>query len=139
MTTLAQCCIYTIRHSEQLRRIATQDGTGSFFERRAWTTGSALFGQALAADERVAIVFAAAEHWSGLIYWGLLTDVALDYGDPAFGRKPRTDYAFESLRPIDPPRRMSDLTLAKARRPLSEDSIRPYAICLSPAWLRSDQ
>jgi hypothetical protein len=134
-TRLAECCIYTMRHTNDLRRAATTGGTGGFSEGKAWVTGSRLFGEAHAAGERLPIVFSAAEDWSGLIFWGLLTDVSVDSGDTDSGRKPRTHYSFELLRPIEPSRPLSDLTLVNARRPLSESSIRPYAICLTPPWL----
>jgi hypothetical protein len=134
---LAECCIYTMRHTSDLQRVASEDGAGAFFENKAWVTGSRLFGQAHAVGERLPIVFSAAEDWSGLIFWGVLTGVSVDSGDTDLGRKPRTDYSFEQLRPIEPSRPLSDLTLANARRPLSNESIRPYAICLTPPWLHA--
>lgn len=137
MPELSEYCVYTIKHSKELQHIASGDGRGKAFENKAWVTGSRLFGEAEATGRRLPIVFAAAEEWSGLIFWALLTDVTIDQGDRGSGRKPRTSYAFESLTEIRPPRAMTDLTVASTRRPLSKDSIRPYAICLTPLWLRA--
>lgn len=129
---LSTHCVYTMRHSDDLRRIAATSGKGVFTENKSWKSGSEIFGWASAKGERVPIIFSAAERESGLIYWALLTDVDLEPASE--DGKVRTTYAFESLRPIEPPQRQSSLRLRTGRQ-LSDSYIRPYAICETPSFI----
>ncbi len=68
---------------------------------------------------------------SELIYAGVLD---LIQGGRSGDRQ--TTYLFSRLTLIDPPQPITRLTLKCVRRPLSADFIRPYAICLTPPFLR---
>ena len=128
---LSTHCVYTMRHSDELRRVATTSGSGSFTEHKNWKSGFEIFGRASAKDERISIIFSAAERESGLIYWALLTDI--DIEPASENSKVRTTYSFESLRPIEPSPRHSALRLRTGRQ-LSDSYIRPYAVCETPSF-----
>jgi hypothetical protein len=128
---LADRCIYTMRHSRSLAEDAGR-GHGELVERAPWVTGSRLFGEASASGLRLPIVFSAADVDSGLIYYATITDVVVEDADDSGRRTTRCTY--EGVRPIDPPRRLSELTLVTGK-PLSDKYIRPYAICRTPSFI----
>ena len=111
-----------------------QGCSGTFVERKAWTSGAALFGAAQAAGEAMPVIFSAAEADSGLIYSAVLADVVVDSGDPS-SAGPETRYSFEGLPPIEPARRLSDLRKRSDGKPLSDEFIRPYAIVETPSFV----
>ena len=125
-------CIYTMRHSQKLAEDARR-GAGELVENQAWVTGSRLFGGAQASAAQLPIVFSAAEADSGLIYYAVISDVQLE-GEDETGRATRTRCSYKEIRPINPPRRKSELTLATGK-PMSDQYIRPYAICRTPSFL----
>ena len=97
-------------------------------ERKAWTTGRLLWDQAQRSSELMPAVFSTAEDERGLIYWATIHDIVI-----AEDRK--TTCTYSQLRAIIPPRQKSSLRLRSTGQPLSEDFIRPYAICHTPAFL----
>jgi hypothetical protein len=127
----ADYCIYTMRHSTSLAEDARR-GNGELVERAPWVTGSRLFGEASASGLRLPIVFSAADIDSGLIYYATITDVVVEDADDGGRRTTRCTY--EAVQPIDPPRHLSELTLATGK-PLSDQYIRPYAICRTPSFI----
>jgi hypothetical protein len=71
----SEFCIYTILHSDKLKRFCRDGGTGKFTENRKWITALELLERAEKANEQLPLVFAAAESVSGLIYWGVIKGV----------------------------------------------------------------
>lgn len=129
--TFFTSCIYTMRHSAELGYIHATGGYGTFVERKSWRTGLDLFRQAQAAGLFVPVIFSAAEEDSGLIYFGRLTAVEIDEERGA------TSYSFADLRGIEPARPKSAMRLVSTGNNLSDDYIRPYAVCETPADLAS--
>jgi hypothetical protein len=125
-------CIYTIRHSGQLDELYRTVRAGEFTESTNWKTGQELFEAAQADGETMPVIFAAAESIQGLIYWAKLTGVKVKES----GAGATTTYTFKDLTRILPGHDLSELTLRSTRQPLSNDYIRPYAICDIPIWVR---
>jgi hypothetical protein len=129
MGNLSSFCVYTMRHSAQLQAQARTSGAHVLTERKAWTTGHLLWDQARRSGERMALIFSAAEADLGLIYWATIDDITIDEGDRT------TTCTYSNLKAITPARPQSSLRLRSTGRPLSDDFIRPYAICHTPAFL----
>ena len=132
-TTLAPYCIYTIVHVDELQHVHVAGGAGSFTENKKWVGGARLFHAATTAGQRLPVVFADAATTDGLIYYALLTDVAI-LGDSVRGP---TRYSFEALTPIHPPVPKSTLIKITGSEPLDDNYIRPYVLCHTPAFLLS--
>lgn len=129
MGNLSSFCIYTIRHSAQLYAQAKTSGPFVLTEGKAWTTGHLLWGQARQSGELMPLIFSAAEDVTGLIYWATIDDIAIDEEDRT------TTCTYSNVQAVTPARPHSSLRLRSTGRPLSEDFIRPYAICYTPAFL----
>jgi hypothetical protein len=129
LTNLSSFCIYTMRHSAKLDvRAGTSEGD-VFTERRAWRTGQLLWTKACRSGELMPVIFSAAEQDARLIYWATIDDITIDEDDRT------TTCAYSNLKLITPARPLSSLRLRSTGRPLSEDFIRPYALCYTPAFL----
>jgi hypothetical protein len=126
---LSTYCIYTILHSDELRRQVAVGGRHSLTERTAWKTGSHLWAEAERSGERIPIVFSGADRATGLFYWATIDDVTVEHENQ------QTTCSYSSLREISPPRPLSALRLRNGNRQLSDDYIRPYAICETPSFL----
>lgn len=122
----ASRCVYTMRHSEDLEAALVAGGSAAWDENRAWKSGRALVDGA-ASDERVPIIFSAAERDSGLIFYAQLESVEL--GDVG------TRYAVHGLQRLPDVRPLSSLTVVSSGDPLPDSYIRPYAICWTPSFL----
>lgn len=118
-----------MRHSSELRAQAKASGPHVLTEGKAWTTGHVLWSQTRQAGEVMPLIFSAAEDASGLIYWAAIHDIAID------AEERTTTCTYSSLKTITPAKPQSSLRLRSTGRPLSEDFIRPYAICHTPAFL----
>jgi len=115
-----------MRNSGELYYIFNNDRKGAFYENKLWKTGKALFDEACAQGLKMPILFGAADINSGLIYYGILTSITL------LETENRTKYSFENLTKITVPKPLSSLYLKSSKKPLSNNFIRPYAICLTP-------
>jgi hypothetical protein len=73
------------------------------------------------------VIFSGADIDTGLIYWAKIEDITFD--------DERTSCSYSDLRGIEPPRPLSALRLRKGNRQLSDNLIRPYAICYTPTFL----
>ena len=129
MGHLSSFCVYTMRHSAKLDAQAKISGTHVLTEGKAWTTGHLLWGQARRSGELMPLIFSGAEDDTGLIYWATIDDITIDEGDRT------TTCTYSNLKAITPARPKSSLRPRSTGRPLSEDFIRPYAICHAPAFL----
>ena len=128
----SEACVYTMRHSDELRACMAAGGTREWVENKRWVRGRELFDKARAAGDSMPIVFSAAERDSGLIFSGRLTAIELSDDETGGGT---TRYSVADLAPIDPSQPLSNLTVMSTGRPLPDDHIRPYAICLTPDFL----
>ncbi len=128
---LSPFCIYTLRHTSELEEVLLQGGDGEFKENRKWKTGKQLFLQAQRDGLLMPLLFAAAETevGSGLIYVAALRDIEINDINST------TMYRFSDLKKLknNPP--LDSLKLKKTNQPLSNNFIRPYAICYTPALL----
>jgi hypothetical protein len=129
MASLSNYCIYTMLHSNTLHMQAAKDDSHSLTERRVWKTGSLLWAEAERSGEWMLIVFSGADRATGLFYWAKIDDVQIDY------EKRQTTCRYSRLREISPNRPLSALRLKNGNRQLSDNYIRPYAICLTPSFL----
>jgi hypothetical protein len=129
MSDLSSYCIHTIRHSEELRRQADEGGGHTLTEHKNWKTGSQLWAEAERSGERMPIVFSGADVSTGLIYWATIDDITVD------DETPLTTCSYSNLRAIEPAKPLSALRLRVGGRQLSDDLIRPYAICHTPSFL----
>lgn len=127
--SLAAACVYTIAHADKLKAIAASSGRSTLTERRAWVSAKTYLEQARADGLRLPIVFADAADCSRLLYWGTLTSIE------TAGNVTR--YTLESLTALPGEHTPQELTLVKTGRKLAPDFIRPYALCVTPEWLRA--
>jgi hypothetical protein len=118
-----------MRHSAKLHAQVKTSRAHVLTEGKAWATGHLLWDQARRSGEVMALIFSAAEDDAGLIYWATIDDITIGEDDRT------TICTYSNLKPITPARTQSSLRLRSTGRPLSEDFIRPYAICHTPAFL----
>jgi hypothetical protein len=91
-----------------------------------------MLDEARLSGQRLPVVFGCAEgQVIKLVYCALLDEIVL-------GRRANeiTIYRYSQLKPIEPAQPITLLTLQGKRRPLSADFIRPYALCLTPPFVR---
>jgi hypothetical protein len=128
MGDLASYSVYTMRHSSTLHKQAAKSGSHSLHERKIWRTGYRLWQQAVKDQLPMPLIFSGAEASTGLIYWAVIDAIEVNDGT--------TTSRYSDLQPIDPPRPLSALRLRSSGRSMSEDYIRPYAICHTPDFIR---
>ena len=121
---LTELCIYTIKHSDDLRASLANDCTGTFTEGKEWVRGKKLLDDAKRTGKRLPVIFAPAEGTRFLFAWALLDEVVL-------GEK-TTTYKFSELIPFDSGRLKSRLVKDSNGQRLDDDYIRGYAVCLTP-------
>jgi hypothetical protein len=127
---LSPFCVYTIRHRQDLDEAYRAGGSGGFTENRGWKTGHQLFVEATRNGQRMPVVFASADVTDKLLYYAVLSDLVLDEVNST------TSYEFTDLVPVEGDLPLSTLRLRSTNRPLSDDYIRPYAICHTPPFVR---
>ncbi|KAF5432109.1 hypothetical protein C5S39_04360 [Candidatus Methanophagaceae archaeon] len=125
-------CVYTLRKRDNLEFIYRSSGTGTFRENKNWKIGYSLFMDAKERQEKMPILFSAAEESSGLIYYALLESITINKEHGIY----RTTYSFSHLTPLSDTKPRSSLVLLSTGKPLSNNYIRPYAVCRTPDWLK---
>ncbi len=75
------------------------------------------------------VIFASADVTEKLVYYATLSDVQIDETGGM------TKYEFTHLKPIEGDLPLSSLKLRSTNQPLSDNFIRPYAICITPAFI----
>jgi uncharacterized protein YeaO (DUF488 family) len=125
-TSFAPVAVYTIKHRDDLRHRAAIGGAHTFDERKRWTTAEQLWRRAESIGRDMPVLFGDAARCSDLIYWGILTEVAVSQRG--------TRFSVDRLRPLRN-RRTQDVRLASTRRRIARGFIRPYALCLTPQFL----
>lgn len=73
------------------------------------------------------LIFSSAEAATGLIYWALVVEIDVDDGT--------TTCRYSELRPIEPPGPLPALRLRSSGLSMSDNYIRPYAICHTPTFI----
>lgn len=132
MNEFSPYCIYTIRHSKDLR-FAFQNGRqGKFKEMTNWKSGKELLIQARKYNTVLPIIFAAAELTTNLIYWARVINIQTKQTNNRF----ETTYEFDMITKIKENPSKTTLRLKSTGQHLSENHIRPYAICYTPDYLK---
>jgi hypothetical protein len=120
---LTDLCIYTIKHSDDLRASLAKGGCDTYTERKIWARAKQLLDSAKHSGQRLPILFAPAEGTLRLFAWALLDQVVP--GETS-------TYSFSELRLFVEPPLKTTLRKASDGEPLAEWFIRPYAICHTP-------
>lgn len=123
-TSFTDLCVYTIKDSADL--VAGRSDT--FHEKRPWVTARRLLVEAERRGESVAVVFAPANTTDYLVGWAVLKDIQITPDG--------TDYTFANLRKFKKPLQPKTALRKRNGEPLSQNFIRPYAICRKPKFLR---
>lgn len=124
-------CIYTIRHKQQLRDAYENDRSGEFTENTKWQTGKELYKEAMNKGMPMPILFAASDVDGGLLYSATVRSIEIDE------TKSTTTFSFTELTPISQNIPLSILRLRSNNETLSDNYIRPYALCHTPAFLKT--
>ncbi|MGH3086895.1 MAG: hypothetical protein ACRDSJ_06200 [Rubrobacteraceae bacterium] len=130
-SNISEYCVYTILHRRRLDGIFETEKAGEAKEKNVWREGERLFREARKNGERMPVVFSAADVGGGLFYYAFLEDVDIDEESSS------TKYKFARLTKIEDNPPKSSLKLKSSGRALSDDYIRPYAVCHTPSFVRS--
>ncbi len=130
-SNISEYCIYTMLHRQKLDDSFRGEGADESKENKVWREGRRLFREARRNGERMPVLFSAADTGGGLIYYAFLEDVDIDEEGSS------TKYKFAQLTSLEDNPPLSSLKLKSTKRALSDDYIRPYAVCHSPSFVRS--
>jgi hypothetical protein len=121
-------CVYTIIDGKELVRHRSQPFSDT--QARLWVTAHKLWQQGTSANESMPIVLGDATDCSRLLYWGFLTDLQIDRRDAT------TTFAVDLLRKIKGTHSPQELRLRSSGKTIASNFIRPYAICLTPQFIK---
>lgn len=127
--SLSPFCVYTIRHQKDLDEAYRAGGSGGFTENKVWKTGHRLYLETQRDGQRMPVIFACAAETDKLLYYATLSDLTIDEANST------TSYRFTDLEPIKGDLPLSTLKLKSTNRPLSDNYIRPYAVCHTPSFI----
>lgn len=120
--TKASLCVYTIRHSNELKACVRRGGRGTFQENKKWTLARKLLLEAESNGENLLILFSPAEAIKYLFGSAILKAIE-------FTPENGTEFTFKDLKRFrGRPRRKGSL-LKRDGSALNPNFIRPYAIC----------
>jgi len=122
--SIFESCIYTMRNSAELDYIYNSNRASTFQENKPWVSGYEILEKAKSKGENLLLFFSAADFQSGLIYLAVLTKIEIV--------KNGTIYSFKDLTKIECPKKLSELVLLSTNKKLSNNYIRPYALCKTP-------
>lgn len=126
-------CVYTILHTDRLDDMFRQGGSIKLTEKKKWATAASLFQSATRNNESFYVIYAPAEATWELIYFAKIKNIEITSDG-------KTEYEIENLTPIPQPRpNKTNLILAGTGQPINENFIRPYAICKTPEFLRTNK
>ncbi len=124
---LYEFCISTILDRHRLEEFALK-GRGNATEGRPWKTAQVLFVKAKESGEKMPVIFSdAAYNSESLLLWGILQKIEIDGN--------RTALQFNNVKRIPGKHHRRDLILKSSGKSIAPHFIRPYAICLTPAFL----
>lgn len=125
---LFQFCVYTIVSRDVLDAAALERKSLLRIEQKPWTRAKEFLDNAAKAGSRLPILLADAKDCSRLLYWGFLKNVEIvDRG---------TNYEVDQLRPLRGAHTPQELLLASSGKFIAPNFIKPYALCLTPAFLK---
>ncbi len=124
---LAEHCIYTIVTRDVLDEVALAQSPLRRSEGKSWATAVRLLAEARRRSLDLPIVIADAKDCSRLLYWGLLTDIAVAGSS--------TTYTADRLRPIRGIHAPQELVLLSSGEFIAQYFIRSYALCVTPQFL----
>jgi hypothetical protein len=127
MANPAPFSVYTMLHSARLDEQHAQGGTHALREGKRWVTAAGLWAKAAREELQTRLILSAAEADKGRIYWALVESIEVD--------DQGTTCVYSDLRRIEPPMPLSTLRLRSHGRAMSNDNIRPYAICHTPKFV----
>lgn len=127
---LYEFCVYTMRHQEDLGFVLAGDRKATFREKKSWKTARTLFEDSKYKSRQMPIFFSAADEQSGIIYVALIENILID-------SEKVTNYTFSNLMKLRNAKPLSSLILKRNATRLSDNYIRPYAICKTPSQLSS--
>lgn len=125
--------IYTIRGSRHLAADHKSGGAGEFTENKRWTSALGFLDTARKTGQILPVLFAAGERITGVIYFACIDDLIVS--PPAEHGNGTTTIRFSALQPLRPQHPLRSLILRSSGEPLSDDFIKPYAICHTPDFL----
>ena len=85
-----ECCVYTIKHSNDLNVSAFGTREGTFTEKNRWTRAKKWLDDARVNNQDLIIMFAPAENTRYLHSWGILTEIRVN-------EDKSTTYSFKDL------------------------------------------
>jgi hypothetical protein len=129
---ISRYCIYTIRDRKELESLAKAGGEWTLREGKPWIGGRFLLDQARLANEAMPVLLADACDCSKIIFWGFLTSIDI------LETRPRTFFTLDRLRRVLRSHAPQELTLKRTGKKIAPNFIKPYAICLTPQFLRAD-
>ncbi|MBN2487471.1 MAG: hypothetical protein JXA98_00415 [Methanosarcinaceae archaeon] len=121
-----------MRKRDHLNFVFMNGGTGTFSEKKKWKTGYSLFLEAKENKTRMPIIFSAADENNELIYFAFLESI---YIEEKKTNVFETTYSLSDLTEMKVAKSLSSLVLRSSSKPLSDNYIRPYAICHTPDFL----
>jgi hypothetical protein len=124
---LDDACVYTIKAPERLLEASADEVP--LFEAKRWVTARTLLADAQERDVSLPIIFANARDCSRLIAWSVLRSIVV-------GEK-GTHYRIAGLWDV-PESRPQDLRRRGTANFIAEGHIRPYVLCETPDFLRTE-
>ena len=126
---VSEYCVYTIKEGKRLVQIAESGKKARFEERRSWVTARKLWQKAREAEQAMPLLLGDAADCSRLLFWGLLTDLRVAEGG--------TSFTVDRLRRLPGQHAPQELILRSRKKPIAPNFIRPYAICVTPAFVKN--
>ena len=127
---LMDFCVYTIVSRDRLDPVALEGTPLVGQESRTWRSAYVLREEARESGRSLPIILADAKDCSRLLYWGLLQQI-----EP---RPDHTTYTVDRLRALPGRHSPQELVLRLTGEHIAPGFIRPYAICHTPLFLKTD-
>ncbi len=126
-------CVYTILHSNNLRKMFQAGRQGSFTEGKKWARAEELLRSARAACQIVPVIFAPGENIGELMYFAELDDVTISQCNDG---KWSTTVSVTNLTRIRSPRpNKTQLTVCSTGKKLHKNHIRTYVVVRTPKFV----
>ncbi|MEI7590594.1 MAG: HNH endonuclease [Deltaproteobacteria bacterium] len=122
----AENCVYTIVHSDNIKKLLQTTQQGTFRENKNWSRAKKMFDLAKSANQDFIILFAPAEDIWLLHSWAIITDIKISED------KKHTDYSFTNLKAFNNDIDKTELKLQRSDKNMDQNFIRPYALCKTP-------
>ena len=121
-------CVSTILDRRKLEEYAVR-GRGAATEGRAWKTAQILLEKAKKAGEKMPVIFSdAAYNADHLLVWAILQKIEIE--------DDRTSIQFNEVERVRWNHHRTELKLRSTGDRIADNFIRPYAICLTPPFLK---